>query len=64
MAVAFHPSEEYVAIPDSKHSDQVYIVAERLARNVQADVKDSVSLDPDAVLKELKDELAKRSSLY
>jgi isoleucyl-tRNA synthetase len=46
MAVAFHPTEEYVAIPDRNHPDAVYVVAERLARNVQTDVKDSVSLDP------------------
>ncbi len=50
MAVAFHPTEEYVAIPDSENPDEVFIVAERLARNVQADVKDTVSLDPDSVL--------------
>jgi isoleucyl-tRNA synthetase len=50
MAVAFHPTEEYVAIPDSKNPDHVYIVAERLARNVQTDVKDTVSLDPDSVI--------------
>jgi isoleucyl-tRNA synthetase len=50
MAVAFHPTEEYVAIPDSNNPNEVYIVAERLARNVQADVKDTVSLDPASVL--------------
>jgi isoleucyl-tRNA synthetase len=50
MAVAFHPTEEYLAIPDSKNPDEVYIVAERLARNVQVDVKDTVSLDKDSVL--------------
>ncbi len=50
MAVAFHPSEEYVAVPDSSNPDEVYIVAERLARTVQADVKDSVSLDPGTAL--------------
>ncbi len=50
MAVAFHPSEQYVAVPDSNNPDEVYIVAERLARTVQADVKDTVSLDPAAAL--------------
>jgi isoleucyl-tRNA synthetase len=50
MAVAFHPSEEYVALPDSNDPGEVYIVAERLAGTVQADVKDTVSLDPAAAL--------------
>jgi isoleucyl-tRNA synthetase len=50
MAVAFHPSEQYVAIPDHSHPDEVYIVAERLARNVQADLKDTLNLDPSAAL--------------
>jgi isoleucyl-tRNA synthetase len=50
MAVAFHPSEEYVAVPDSKNPNEVYIIAERLARTVQADVQSTTSLDPSAAL--------------
>jgi len=50
LAVAFHPNEEYVAIPDRKSPNEVYIVAERLAGNVQADVKDTVSLDSGAAI--------------
>jgi isoleucyl-tRNA synthetase len=50
MAVAFHPSELYLAIPDRNHPDKVYVVAERLARNVQADVRDTVPLDLSAAL--------------
>ncbi len=50
MAVAFHPAEEYVAVPDGKNPDEVYIVAERLARTVQNDVKDTVQLDPSAAV--------------
>jgi isoleucyl-tRNA synthetase len=46
MAVAFHPDEEYVAVPDSKNPNELYIVAERLAGAVQKDVKETVSLDP------------------
>jgi isoleucyl-tRNA synthetase len=45
MAVAFHPDEEYVAVPDSKNPSEFYIVAERLARTVQADIKETVTLD-------------------
>jgi isoleucyl-tRNA synthetase len=45
MAVAFHPDEEYVAVVDSKNPNEFYIVAERLVKNVQTDVKDTVSLD-------------------
>ena len=48
MAVAFHPAEEYVAVPDGKNPDEVYIVASRLAGTVAADVKDTVQLDPSA----------------
>ncbi len=50
MAVAFHPAEEYVAVPDSKNPDEVYIVAERLAQTVQNDIKDTVALDPSAAV--------------
>ena len=50
MAVAFHPAEEYVAVPDRNNPDEVYIVAERLARTVQGDIKDTVQLDPAAAV--------------
>ncbi|HEY1264693.1 MAG TPA: isoleucine--tRNA ligase [Terriglobales bacterium] len=49
MAVAFHPDEEYVAVPDG-NSGEVYVVAERLARNVRADVKDTLKLDAERPL--------------
>ena len=50
MAVAFHPAEEYVAVPDTNNPNELYIVAERLAQTVQNDVKDTVQLDPSAVV--------------
>src|SRR6266487_2470076 len=50
MAVAFHPGAEYVALADGNRPDEVYIVAERLARTVQADMQGTVQLDPSAAL--------------
>ena len=50
MAVAFHPAEQYVAVPDSKNPEEVFVVAERLVRTVQNDIQDTVQLDPSAVV--------------
>ena len=50
MAVAFHPAEQYVAVPDSMNPEEVFVVAERLVRTVQNDIQDTVQLDPSAVV--------------
>jgi isoleucyl-tRNA synthetase len=50
MAVAFHPDEEYVAVPDSKNPNELYIIAEGLARTVRVDIHETVTLDVDKPL--------------